>query len=115
MKIGIIDAGLLPDVGEGINGSPVVAPLTCPEGGEGMKIGVTPDAGPGYVLNPNGSSCYGSTDGADNALETDISASAGKIDTPAFPAVGEPAFGTLDGTTTTCSLRPPACYARSTL
>ena len=25
-KIGIIDAGLLPDVGEGINGSPVVAP-----------------------------------------------------------------------------------------
>ena len=27
-------------------------------------------------------------------------ASAGKIDTPAFPAVGEPAFGTLDGTTT---------------
>src|SRR5437588_9349987 len=28
VKIGIIDAGLLPDVGEGINGSPVVAPLT---------------------------------------------------------------------------------------
>ncbi|HLY83944.1 MAG TPA: hypothetical protein VKQ71_13210, partial [Acidimicrobiales bacterium] len=26
VKIGIIDAGLLPDVGEGINGSPVVAP-----------------------------------------------------------------------------------------
>jgi hypothetical protein len=99
-KIGIIDAGLLPDVGEGINGSPVVAPVLCPEGGEGLKVGVTPDAGPGYLLNPNGSSCYGSTGGKDNALQTDASASASKVDTPAFPAVGEPAFGTLDGTTT---------------
>jgi hypothetical protein len=100
VKVGIIDAGLLPDVGEGINGSPVVAPIACLNGGEGMKVGVTPDAGPGYVLNPDGSSCYGSTAGADNALETDISASVGKVDTPAFPSVGEPAFGTLDGTTT---------------
>ncbi|MCW3030518.1 MAG: Serine protease, subtilase family, partial [Solirubrobacterales bacterium] len=33
-------------------------------------------------------------------LQTDASASAGKTDTPAFPAVGEPAFGTLDGATT---------------
>ena len=47
VKIGLIDAGLLPDVGEGIDGSPVVAPLNCPEGGEGPKIGVLPDAGPG--------------------------------------------------------------------
>ncbi len=99
-KIGIIDAGLLPDVGEGINGSPVVAPVLCPEGGEGLKIGVTPDAGPGYVLNANGSSCYGSAGGKYTALQTDVSASAGKTDTPTFPAVGEPAFGTLDGTTT---------------
>jgi len=99
-KIGIIDAGLLPDVGEGINGSPVVAPVLCPEGGEGLKVGVTPDAGPGYVLNPNGSSCYGSSNGQYNALQTDASASSSKADTPAFPTVGEPAFGTLDGTTT---------------
>jgi hypothetical protein len=100
-KIGIIDAGLLPDVGEGINGSPVVAPVLCPEGGEGLKVGVTPDAGPGYVLNPDGTSCYGSTNGQDNALQTDASASASKTDSPAFPTVGEPAFGTLDGATTT--------------
>jgi hypothetical protein len=99
-KIGIIDAGLLPDVGEGINGSPVVAPVLCPEGGEGLKIGVTPDAGPGYVLNANGTSCYGSVGGKYTALQTDASASASKVDTPTFPAVGEPAFGTLDGTTT---------------
>jgi hypothetical protein len=100
VKIGLINAGLLPDVGEGINGSPVVAPLTCPEGGSGPKIGVTPDAGPGYVLNADGSSCYGSTEGKYNALQTDFAAGNGKTDTPAFPAVGEPAFGTLDGTTT---------------
>jgi hypothetical protein len=99
-KIGIIDAGLLPDVGEGINGSPVVAPVLCPEGGEGLKVGVTPDAGPGYVLNANGTSCYGSVGGKYTALQTDVSTSASKTDTPTFPAVGEPAFGTLDGTTT---------------
>jgi hypothetical protein len=99
-KIGIINAGLLPDVGEGINGSPVAAPITCPEGGQGMKIGVTPDAGPGYVLNSDGSSCYGSTAGSYNALQTEFSAGNGKTDTPAFPAVGEPSFGTLDGTST---------------
>src|SRR4029077_4820918 len=99
VKVGLIDAGLLPDVGEGINGSPVVAPLTCPEGGEGLKIGVTPDAGPGYVLNANGSSCYGSTGGAYNALRTVTAAGAGTADTPSSPTVGEPAFGTLDGVT----------------
>jgi hypothetical protein len=99
-KIGLISAGLLPDVGEGIDGSPVVAPVSCPEGGGGPKIGVTPDAGPGYVLNSNGSSCYGSTEGKYNTLQTDFAAGNGKTDTPAFPAVGEPAFGTLDGITT---------------
>jgi hypothetical protein len=100
VKIGLINAGLLPDVGEGINGSPVVAPISCPEGGQGPKVGVTPDAGPGYVLNPDGSSCYGSSSGKYNTLQTDFAAGNGKTDTPAFPAVGEPSFGTLDGTTT---------------
>jgi hypothetical protein len=99
VKVGIIDAGLLPDVGEGINGSPVVAPVTCSEGGEGLKIGVTPDAGLGYLLNPNGTSCYGSTEGKYNALATEGGSGKGATDTPDFAAVGEPAFGTLDGTT----------------
>jgi len=96
-KIGIIDAGLLPDVGEGINGSPVVAPLRCPSGGGGLKVGVTPDAGPAYILNGDGSSCYGQTAGADNTLETDFALSAGKYDSPTYAAVGYPAFGSLDG------------------
>jgi hypothetical protein len=96
-KVGIIDRGLLPDVGEGVNGSPVVAPVTCPSGGHGMKVAVAPDAGPGYVFNPDGSSCYGTSNGADNTLETDFAAAAPqKYDTPTFPAVGYPAFGTLE-------------------
>jgi hypothetical protein len=100
-KLGIINRGLLPDVGEGVNGSPVVAPLTCPSGGGGMKIGVTPDAGPAYIFNADGSSCYGTDQsGHDNTLETDFSAGHGQYDHPAFAAVGYPAFGTLDGQTT---------------
>ncbi len=99
VKIGIIDAGLLPDVGEGINGSPVVAPLRCPSGGLGAKIGVTPDAGPAYILNPDGSSCYGTTAGRDNTLQTDFGVGPGRYDTPTDAAVGYPAFGTLDGRT----------------
>ncbi len=97
VKIGIFDAGLLPDVGEGINGSPVIAPLDCPSGGFGLKIAVTPDAGPAYVLNPNGSSCYGQTDGADNTLSDAFTTTTAKYDSPDFATVGYPAFGALDG------------------
>ena len=101
VKIGIIDEGLLPDVGEGINGSPVVAPLRCPSGGAELKIGVTPDAGPAYIFNSDGTSCYGKDDGGhDNSLETEFSQGNGQYDHPAFAAVGYPAFGTLDGKTT---------------
>ncbi len=100
VKIGIIDAGLLPDVGEGINGSPVVAPLTCPSGGSGPKIGVTPDAGPAYILNADGTSCYGNDqNNAYNPLETDFSQGSTQYDHPAFAAVGYPAFGSLNGST----------------
>jgi hypothetical protein len=101
VKIGIIDAGLLPDVGEGINGSPVVAPLTCPSGASGLKIGAAPDAGPAYILNPDGSSCYGTdpSSGHYNTLETDAKAGIGQYDHPTFAAVGYPAFGSLDGKT----------------
>ncbi|MGI9184531.1 MAG: hypothetical protein ACR2GZ_06125 [Solirubrobacteraceae bacterium] len=95
VKIGIIDQGLLPDVGEGINGSPVVAPVTCSSGGAGMKVGVSPDAGPAYLLNRDGSSCYGASNGKDNTLSLDAGSG---VDHPAFAAVGYPAFGSLDGT-----------------
>jgi hypothetical protein len=96
-KVGMVDAGLLPDVGEGVNGSPVVARLRCPSGGYGTKIAVTPDAGPAYVFNSDGSSCYGKTAGADNTLASAFAPTRGRYDTPAYAALGHPAFGTLDG------------------
>ena len=116
-KVGLINTGLLPDVGEGINGSPVVAGLSCPSGGSGPKIGVVPDAGPAYIFNPDGSSCYGTdpTNGHDNALATDFSASAtsAKYDTPAIPAVGYPSFGTFDDGATTAMFAPAAGLLRA--
>ena len=57
VKLGLLMSELLPVVGEGVNGSPVIAPLTCPQGGEGRKVGVIPAAGLGYVLNGDGTSC----------------------------------------------------------
>jgi hypothetical protein len=102
-KLAVLSTELLPDVGEGVNGSPVIAPLTCPSGGAGNKVGVIPAAGVGYILNGDGSSCYGqapNTDGqsADTALQTDAGLGPRQIDRPVFPAVGLPAFGDLGGT-----------------
>ena len=99
-KVGLIFTELLPVVGEGITGAPVIGPVECASGGSGRKVGVIPGAGPGYIFNPDGSSCYGQSPDVqsrmqDNALQTDFAAGVGKFDTPAIPAVGNPAFGNL--------------------
>jgi hypothetical protein len=99
--LGILNRELLPVVGEGVNGPPVIAGLTCPSGGAGPKIGAMANNGPAYILNPDGTSCYGNdpTSGKPNALESDFAVSGSvKYDTPVLPAVGNPAFGDLGGT-----------------
>ncbi|MGH2820210.1 MAG: FG-GAP repeat domain-containing protein, partial [Actinomycetota bacterium] len=98
-KVGIANRELLPVVGEGISGYPVVAPVTCPSGGGGPKIGVLANNGPAYVLNANGTSCYGNdpTTERANALESDFAPSAQQYDHPVLPAVGHPAFGDIGG------------------
>ncbi len=98
VKIGLLMSELLPVVGEGINGSPVVAPLTCPSGGEGRKVGVIPAAGLGYILNGDGSSCQGDQGGKHTALNSDTPSGTG-LDVTRFPAVGLPAFGEVGGQT----------------
>jgi len=111
-KIGLINAGLLPDVGEGINGSPVVAPVTCPGGAraEGRRDA---RSGPGYILNADAAP-YGSTEGKYNALETDISAGAGKVDTPpSRPSASRPSARST-APRPTCSRRWQGCCGRST-
>jgi hypothetical protein len=99
-KVGLIFTELLPVVGEGITGSPVLGPVDCPSGGSGKKVGVIPGAGPGYIFNPDGTSCYGQSPDPqgrpqDNVLATDFAAGTAKYDTPTIPAVGHPAFGNL--------------------
>ena len=120
--IGQLTQQLLPDVGEGITGNPVVGKVACgtDTSGGGPKIGVIPDAGPGYLFNPDGSSCYGSTGGQDNALQTDASAGAPgsstgqpQMDHPAFPAVGNPAFGNIGPGGQTAFLAPAAGLLRA--
>ena len=99
VKIGRVFAELLPVVGEGITGSPVLGPVGCPQAGPGSEVGVMPDAGPAYVLNGQGSSCYGKdpTNGKDIALQSDVSAAPTHGDSPVLPAVGHPAFGDFGG------------------
>ena len=95
--IAIAFAELLPLVGEGINGSPVIAELDCSSGGPGPKVGTIPAAGAAYVLNADGSSCLGEEDGQPRTLGSEVSQGAGQVDRPVLPAVGLPAFGDLGG------------------
>jgi hypothetical protein len=100
-RVPLLFAELLPVVGEGMTGSPVIGPVDCAaNGGSGPKVAAISAAGPGYVFNPDGSSCYGQSPDSqarlqDNAMSTDFAAGTGKYDTPAIPAVGHPAFGDL--------------------
>ncbi|HEX6460777.1 MAG TPA: S8 family serine peptidase [Thermoleophilaceae bacterium] len=102
-KIGQVETDLLPVVGEGITGAPVIGPASCTHDSGGPdKAGVIADAGLGYLFNSDGSSCYGQSPGNDgqmhdNALQSDFAAGNGKFDTPAIPAVGLPAFGNFGG------------------
>jgi hypothetical protein len=93
-KVGILNAELLPVVGEGITGYPVVAAATCGgTGGPGPKIGVIANNGEGYVFDPQGQSCFGrDSSGHDVPVQTDGYA---QPDHPMLPAVGLPAFADL--------------------
>jgi hypothetical protein len=97
VKLGIINTELLPVVGEGVTGSPAIGPAICTTGGSGPKVGAQGNAGPSYLINPDGSSCYGQSGGHDNAMQTDFAPTSAKYDTPAIPAVGHPTFGDLGG------------------
>ncbi|HEX6390666.1 MAG TPA: hypothetical protein VFZ89_14500, partial [Solirubrobacteraceae bacterium] len=93
-------AELLPIVGEGITGAPVIARLSCPRGGRGPKVGVIPDGGPAMVLNPDGSSCLGSVRGKPIGMQADIpTGNPLRADLLTLPAVGHPAFGNVGGGT----------------
>ncbi len=95
-KVGILQRGLLPLVGEGITGSPVIGNVPCNGPASGVRIGTIPAAGLGYLVNPDGVSCYGKMNGLDRALPAERSPTAA-VDPVFLAAVGHPAFGTLAG------------------
>ena len=95
-KVGFIFAELLPVVGEGITGSPVIGAVNCPiSGGSGPKVGAISGAGPGYIFNPDGSPATARSEQAqDNAMQTDFAVGTGKFDTPAIPLSAIPPSAT---------------------
>jgi hypothetical protein len=94
VKIAYLLAETLPVVGEGITGSPAIGPVTCaPPGGAGPKVAASAAAGPAYLLNPDGSSCYGSQNEKHRTAQSEGSANPSVTDTPSIPAFGHPAFG----------------------
>jgi hypothetical protein len=95
MKIGILLADLLPEVGEGITGYPVIGRMSCLGGAAGRKVGVMPNNGFAYIANPDGQSCLGKQNGKDTPLDSDRSG--GGIDHPQLAAVGSPAFANFGG------------------
>ena len=97
-KVAQLQPEVLPLVGEGVAGAPAIGPVECPNGGLGPKVGTGADAGPAYILNQSGQSCYGQEGGKDITLQTDFSASPQKYDTPAIPAFGHPIFAGLGPT-----------------
>jgi hypothetical protein len=96
-RVGILQAEVLPLVGEGITGAPVIGNVSCSAGGApGPKVGTIPAAGVAYLVGPDGQSCYGrDQDGHDNALPS--SGSPTSTDQPFLAAFGHPAFGALTG------------------
>ena len=100
VKIGLLLKEVLPIVGEGIPAAPVIGPATCTDGQVGKPaVAIMGDGGPLYLMRANGVSCFGRDPlGHDNPLDVDIALGNGtKYDTPAFPALGHPAFGDLGG------------------
>ena len=92
-KVGILQAGVLPLVGEGVTGSPVIGIAPCrADATERPRVGVIPAAGLPYLVNPDGQSCLGRPGGKDEALPTYGAVAA---DQPFLAAFGHPAFGKL--------------------
>lgn len=96
-KVGILERDVLPLVGEGITGDPVIGNVPCQGTTRARRVGVIPAAGVGYIVDANGQSCYGrDPQGHDIALNTEGGAG---TDQPVLAAFGHPAFAELAGGT----------------
>src|SRR3954454_4758018 len=96
-KVGILEEGILPLVGEGISGGPVIGNVPCQGSDRARRVGVIPAVGLGYVINRDGQSCYGrDPQGKDIPLNSEGGVA---TDQPILAAFGHPAFAELAGGT----------------
>ncbi|MDX6288084.1 MAG: hypothetical protein QOG53_3569 [Frankiales bacterium] len=79
---------LLPVVGDGPTGAPVLGPITGDP--KRLDVGIDGTAGPAYILGPNGVSIYGrDSQGRDHTLRMSGTGSASNsTDKPSIPAAG---------------------------
>ncbi|MCL4423349.1 MAG: S8 family serine peptidase [Actinobacteria bacterium] len=108
VAIGEIDEGILPDVGNGVVGSPALADLS--NNGQ-LDVAVMSVAGPVYLLKPNGSSYLGSgPDGKPKVLSIEPTGLLSNVPggQPSIPALGGPALGSLGAGTAGISVAAPA-------
>jgi hypothetical protein len=107
VSIADFDIGLLPDIGDGTTSSPSLADLA--DNGK-LETGVITTVGPGYVLNPNGTSYIGT--GADGKPLVTSASGAGALanshDLPTIPSVGGAIFAPLGPDAPGISLIAPA-------
>src|SRR4051794_22374899 len=96
VKIAMLQTELLPDVGSGSDGAPVIADV---DGSGHPKIATASIASPPYLLNADGSSAYGN--GPDGRYLTMASSPAefksGATDGPSIASLGGGVFGRLAG------------------
>lgn len=87
---------LLPVVGNGPDGSPVLGNVN---GGSDLEIGIFGTTGPAYILGPNGSSIYGKdAQGRDLTLSMEaVGSDTNSPDAPTIPAVAGGIFTAFSG------------------
>jgi hypothetical protein len=92
VPLAIIQTDLLPDVGTGTNGQ---SPLADIDGNGDLEIVTASAAGPGYILNHDGSSFLGTVDGG--KYRTLATSGGAASDVPSYIAVGALGVASLDG------------------
>jgi hypothetical protein len=85
-RIATVALELLPVVGDGPDGSPVLGNVN---GGDDLETGIFATAGPAYILGADGRSIYGQSGGLDRTLLTEaVGMATNSPDAPSIPAVG---------------------------